>query len=76
MSIERLYGKLKTHEMEQEQRHIIYGPGTVDTKNTTLLKTTTLVVKDVAVMETRIEKPVAEKQEFVEAEIYREFSRR
>ena len=69
MSIERLYGKLKTHEMEQEQRQIIYGPGTVDSKNTALLKTTTLVVKDVAVTETRIEKPVAEKQEFVEAEI-------
>ena len=30
MSIERLYGKLKTHEMEQEQRQIIYGPGKVD----------------------------------------------
>ena len=29
MSIERLYGKLKTHEMEKEQRHIIYGQGTV-----------------------------------------------
>ena len=49
MSIERLYGKLKTHEMEQEQRQIIYGPGIVDSKNTTMLKTTTLVVKDVAV---------------------------
>ena len=64
-----LYGKLKTHEMEQEQRQIIYGPRTVDSKNTALLKTTTLVVKDVVVTETRIEKPVAEKQEFVEAEI-------
>ena len=47
MSIERLYGKLKTHEMEQEQRQIIYGPGTVDSKNTALLKTTALVVRDV-----------------------------
>ena len=26
MSIERLYGNLKTHEIEQEQRQIIYGP--------------------------------------------------
>ena len=66
--IERSYGKLKTQEMEQEQRQIIYGPGTVDSKNTTLLKTTALVVKDVAETETRIEKPVAEKQEVVEAE--------
>ena len=69
MSIERLYGKLKTHEMEQEKRQIIYGSGTVDSKNTTLLKTITLVVKDVVVTETRIEKHVAEKHEFVEAEI-------
>ena len=61
MSIERLYGKLKTHEIEQEQRQIIYGPGTVDSKNTTLLKTIALVVKDVAETEIRTEKPVAEK---------------
>ena len=69
MSIERLYGKLKTHEMEQEQRDIIYGQGIVDSKNTTLLKTTTLVVNDVAMTETRIEKPIAEKKEFVDTEI-------
>ena len=37
--------------------------------NTALLKTTTLVVKDVAVTETRVEKPVAKKQKFVEPEI-------
>ena len=61
MSIERLYGKLKNHEMEQEQRQIIYGPGIVDSKNTTLLKTTALVVKNVDETETRVEKPVAEK---------------
>ena len=67
ISIERLYGKLKTREMEQEKRHIIYGPGTMDSKNTALLKTTALVVKDVVLMETRIEKPIAEKHEFVEA---------
>ena len=68
MSIERLYGKLKTHEMEQEQRQIIYGPGTVDNKNTTLLKTTSLVVRDVDETESRVEKPVSDKQEVVEAD--------
>ena len=68
MSIERLYGKLKTHEMEQEQRQIIYGPGTVDSKNTTLLKTTTLVVRNVDEIESRVEKPVSDKQEVVEAD--------
>ena len=41
----------------------------MDSKNTTMLKTTALVVKDVDVMETRVEKPVAEKHEFVETEI-------
>ena len=30
-----------------EQRQIIYGPGSVDSKNTALLKTTALVVMDV-----------------------------
>ena len=53
MSIERLYGKLKTHEMD--------GPGTVDSKNTALLKTTTLVVRNVDETESRVEKPVSNK---------------
>ena len=63
MSIEILYGKLKTHEMEQEQRQIIYGPGAVDNKNTTLLKTTTLVIRNVDETESRVEKLVSDKQE-------------
>ncbi|XP_074328193.1 uncharacterized protein LOC141666092 [Apium graveolens] len=42
MTLEKLYGKLKTHEMEQEQRKIIYGGGIVDSKNAELLKTTAL----------------------------------
>ena len=67
MSIERLYGKLKTHEIKQEQRQIIYGPGTMDSKNTDLLKTTALVVRNVDETKTRIEKPVSDKQEMVEA---------
>ena len=61
MSIERLYGKLNTHKMEQDQRQVIYGPGTVDNKNTTLLKTTALVMKDVVETETRTKKPVVER---------------
>ena len=62
MSIERLYGKLKTHELEQEQRQMIYGPGTVDSKNTAL------VVRNVDETESRVEKPVFDKQEIVEAD--------
>ena len=69
MSIERLYDKLKPHEMDKEQRQIIYGPGIVDIKNTALLKIIALIVKDVAETETRTEKPIAEKQEVVEAEL-------
>ena len=68
MSIERLYVKLKTHEMEQEQRQIIYGPGIVDSKNTALLKTTALVVRSVDETDSRVEKPVYDKQEVVEAD--------
>ena len=65
MSIERLYGKLRTHEMEQEQRQIIYGPGKMDIKNTALLKTTTLLVRNVDEIESRVEKLVSDKQEIV-----------
>ena len=68
MSIETLYGKLKTHKMEQEQRQIIYGTGTVDNNNTALLKTTALVVRNVDETETRVEKPISDKHEIVEAE--------
>ena len=71
MSIERLYGKLKTHEMEQEQRQINYGPGTVDSKNTALLKTTSSCSEGMLMrLESRVEKHVAEKQEVVEAELH------
>ena len=68
MSIERLYGKLKTHKMEQEQRQIIYGTWTVDSKNTALLKTTALVVRNADETESRVEKPVSDKHEIVEAD--------
>ena len=46
MSLERLYGKMRTYEMEQEHRVIIYGSGIFDSKNTALLKTTALVATE------------------------------
>ena len=46
MSLDKLYGKMKTHEMELEQNKIIYGSGAVDTKNAELLKTTALVASE------------------------------
>ena len=54
--------------MEQEQRQIIYGPRTVDNKNTTMLKTTALVVRNVDEIGSRVEKPVSDKPEIVEAD--------
>ena len=48
--------------MEEEQRKIIYGRGTMDNKNTALLKTTAFVVRNVDETESRVEKPVSDKQ--------------
>ena len=58
MSLEKLYGKLKTYEMEQEQRVIIYGQGTVDSKNAALQKTTALVAEETKALSTKVETAV------------------
>ena len=62
-------GKLRTYEMEQEHRVIIYGSGTVDNKNTALLKTTALVVTEPKDVVTKEEKPQVLKEEIIEAEL-------
>ncbi|KAK1382405.1 hypothetical protein POM88_020140 [Heracleum sosnowskyi] len=46
MPLEMIYGKLKTYEMEQEQRVIIYGSGTVDSKHNALVRSAALVVDE------------------------------
>ena len=69
MSLEKLYGKLRTYEMEQEQRVIIYGSGTVDSKNTALLKTTALVATEPKDVVTKADKPQILKEETIEAEL-------
>ena len=46
MPLDVIYGKLKTYELEQEQRAIIYGPGTIGSKSTALAKTTALVARE------------------------------
>lgn len=69
MTLERIYGKLRTHEMELEQRMIIYGPGSVSNKNTALAKTTALVVNEAPVPEERGVALRAEKEEIIEAEL-------
>lgn len=50
MRLDKLYGKVKTHEMEQEQRRVIYGISTVDSKNYELLKITASGYKELDLM--------------------------
>ncbi|XP_074327780.1 uncharacterized protein LOC141665693 [Apium graveolens] len=69
MTLEKLYGKLKTHEMEQEQRKIIYGRGTVDSKNAELLKTTALVASGIKELDIVAEKPKSKDETLFEAEM-------
>lgn len=45
MSLDKLYEKLKTREIEQEHRAIIYGSDTADNKNKVMLQSTRLVAK-------------------------------
>ncbi|MGI4673455.1 hypothetical protein ACR2XN_28730 [Klebsiella pneumoniae] len=69
MKLEELYGKLKTHEMEQEQRKIIYGAGTVDNKLSELMKTTALTVSNVRETEAKAVRPQNKKNEIFEADM-------
>ena len=55
--------------MEQEQRVIIYGSGTVDSKNNALLKTTALVATEPKDVVTKADKPQILKEETIEAEL-------
>ncbi|XP_074356712.1 uncharacterized protein LOC141696470 [Apium graveolens] len=50
----RLSSELKLQGKEQEQRAIIYGPGSIDSKSTTLTKTTTLVACEPETQEVKI----------------------
>ncbi|XP_074347231.1 uncharacterized protein LOC141686069 [Apium graveolens] len=69
MTLEKLYGKLKTHEMEQEQRKNIYGGGTVDSKNPELLKTTALVASEIKELDIFAEKPKSKAETLFEVEM-------
>ena len=68
MSLEKLYGKLKTYEMEQEQRAIIYGSGTVDSKNAALQKTTALVAAEPLEVESKALVAGSGRETIIEAE--------
>ena len=53
----------------KNRRVIIYGSGTVDNKNTALLKTTALVATEPKDVVTKDEKPQMVKEEIIEAEM-------
>ncbi|XP_074355324.1 uncharacterized protein LOC141694519 [Apium graveolens] len=69
MSLDKLYGKMKTHEMELEQKKIIYGSGAVDVKNVELLKTTALVASKHKDLDITAEKPKTNDQVLCDAEV-------
>ncbi|KAK1378017.1 hypothetical protein POM88_024761 [Heracleum sosnowskyi] len=69
MSLEMIYGKLKTYEMEQEQRVIIYGPGTVDNNHNALVRSATLVVDEPATSDIQVQTPRAGNEVIIEAEM-------
>ncbi|XP_074355816.1 uncharacterized protein LOC141695472 [Apium graveolens] len=69
MTLEKLCGKLNTHEMEQEKRKIIYGSGTIDNKNDELLKTTALVASGIKELDITVEKPKFKAETLFEAEM-------
>ncbi|KAK1398445.1 hypothetical protein POM88_008308 [Heracleum sosnowskyi] len=69
MVLEMIYGKLKTYEMEQEQRVIIYGQGTVDNKSTALARSAALVVDEPTTSEVQVQIPRAGKEVIIEAEM-------
>ncbi|KAK1379987.1 hypothetical protein POM88_026731 [Heracleum sosnowskyi] len=67
--LEMIYGKLKTYEMKQEQRVIIYGPGTVDNKNSALARSAALVVDEPTTSDIQVQTPKAGKEVTIEAEM-------
>ncbi|KAK1364596.1 hypothetical protein POM88_040157 [Heracleum sosnowskyi] len=69
MSLEMIYGKLKTYEMEQEQRVIIYGSGTVENKHNALVRSAALVVDEPITSEIQVQTPRAGKEVIIEAEM-------
>ncbi|XP_074352748.1 uncharacterized protein LOC141691896 [Apium graveolens] len=69
MSLDKLYGKMKTHEIELEQKKIIYGSGAVDVKNAELLKTTALVASKHKDLDKTAEKSKTNDQVLCDAEV-------
>ncbi|KAK1374545.1 hypothetical protein POM88_030738 [Heracleum sosnowskyi] len=67
--LEMIYGQLKTYEMEQKQRVIIYGPGTVDNKNTAITRSAALVVDEPTTFDIQVQTPRAGKEAIIEAEM-------
>lgn len=68
MSLNVIYGKLKTYELEQDYRAIIYRIGSVNNISLALAKTTALVAHLPETSEVKVTSPKAGK-EIIEAEI-------
>ena len=58
MSLEKIYEKLKTYEMEHEQTIIICGQGMVDSKNAAPQKTTALVAEETKALSAKVKTSV------------------
>ncbi|KAK1363912.1 CCHC-type domain-containing protein [Heracleum sosnowskyi] len=69
MPLEMIYGKLKTYEMEQEQRVIIYGPGILDNKNSALARSAALVVNEPTTSDIEVQTSRAGNEVIIEAEM-------
>ncbi|KAK1361234.1 hypothetical protein POM88_045708 [Heracleum sosnowskyi] len=66
MSLEMIYDKLKTYEMEHEQRVIIYGSGTVENKHNALVRSAALIVDEPITSEIQVQTPRAGKEVIIE----------
>lgn len=62
MSLEIIYIKLRTYEIEREQRSIIYRPDYVDNKNLALVKTSALVAHNMRLLKLRLHPLILERR--------------
>ena len=60
---------MKTHEMELEQKKIVYGSGAVYVKNTELLKTTALVASGHKELDITVERPRTNAEVLLDTEV-------
>ncbi|XP_074323365.1 uncharacterized protein LOC141660290 [Apium graveolens] len=69
MKPEKVYGRMKTHEMELDQKRIIYGNKSSDAKNAELLRTTAPVASKHEDLDITVEKAKSQTNVLFEAEV-------